>query len=1032
MKIYLLIAASFAALAFSAFGASPKNAEQLYKAATNEFDSNKVKSSLALYLKADSAYRAEGKAKTPEYAQLLHDTGRAFLSAEKLAEGRDYTLKAMDLRRQLFGKASPQYTLSLNNYALSFLTGGDPATALKHQLEVIQLCKQENPSDPNEGMFLINLGRYYLATGDKVNAAKNFEEALPKVEKFGSYYEYALSQLGDIYLELEDNANINRVLGLMEEFNAHKLKEDCNDPDCHLERAEYYRVKGDIPHAKDEFMAVLAMPLSESQKAKAYENYAQFLTGQNDWQQGADYYVMAANAVKKEKESETEKFALLLSQAGLSYFVAKDFDKSIEIHREVISLVDKNGYSEKIKSLSLEGLGDAYRGKKDLVNAIASYKRWMEFLEKNGHSGGADYARALELLGEAEQANEDYDVSIAHYEKAMELYGKLGKFEDQERTSARRDNCRYLAKKDTGDSQGNSGAKQQKEEKMRGIIRSSLDMLEQTDSYLDKLSLAQVYATISGAYNVLGEYDKSIEYYSKYIPAIRVALAEDFLLKNPKERELTWRQELSNIQEMDALMTKLPADNFDLYAKLSSLIYEGQLLSKGLLLSSNIEFDKVISKNGSKEMKSQYDAIKANLAEINKMKQGHKPIEEIQKLVRTTEAMQLALARESAKYGIYTDFLNISAQDVLNALKDDEAAIEFVTLDTEGLPMGDLIAAVLISKEFPNGITIPIGYVGQLQTLSEDKEKFKKDEYCAQIWNSIVQCIPNKKRIYFAPDGILNNIGIEYLTLAGKPMSEYLDLCRVSSTREIVRNHPAPQMKYVALFGDIDYADYGAKASKKKKYAKRSAADGINFERLEESGREVSEIQSILKKSKNVPHVFLYTGNKASKAEFLSQKDVPVNVLHISTHGKYFDDNQSSETDAMNRSLLAFAGTNLYNDLLLNEGIVTATEISEMTLPDCELAVLSACESGIGKLGSDGVFGLQRGFKNAGVKSLLVSLKEVFDEPTADMMISFYRNLFDGSGNNKREALRKAQSEIRAKYPDDDTWASFILIDSFN
>ena len=134
----------------------------------------------------------------------------------------------------------------------------------------------------------------------------------------------------------------------------------------------------------------------------------------------------------------------------------------------------------------------------------------------------------------------------------------------------------------------------------------------------------------------------------------------------------------------------------------------------------------------------------------------------------------------------------------------------------------------------------------------------------------------------------------------------------------------------------------------------------------------------------------------------------------------------------MQRSVLALAGANLYEGYVDNDGLVNASEIAGMTMYDCNLVVLSACESGLGKLGDDGVFGLQRGFKNAGVRSLLVSLSEVADASTADMMIAFYRHLSDGSGLSKREALRKAQKEIRAAYPGDDTWASFILIDSFN
>lgn len=92
---------------------------------------------------------------------------------------------------------------------------------------------------------------------------------------------------------------------------------------------------------------------------------------------------------------------------------------------------------------------------------------------------------------------------------------------------------------------------------------------------------------------------------------------------------------------------------------------------------------------------------------------------------------------------------------------------------------------------------------------------------------------------------------------------------------------------------------------------------------------------------------------------------------------------------------------------------------------------LSACETGLGKLGTDGVFGLQRGFKNAGVHTLLMSLKNVYDTSTAELMICFYRYLM--SGVSKREALKKAQQDVRAKgYKDAKYWASFILLDALD
>ncbi len=831
-------------------------------------------------------------------------------------------------------------------------------------------------------------------------------------------------------MEKNDNANANRILGLMEEHNQHELTKECNAPECHLERAEYYMSTGQPANAKDEFMAVFAMHLSEVQKVNAYRQYAKFLFSQRDYAQAGEYYAMAANALVF-VDGESEKATSLLRQAGLCYFVGKEYDKAIDTHTKVIANVDKYGYSEELKSSSLQGLGNAYSAKKDYPKSITAFRQWIEHLKTNNHENEADYAKAYERLASAEKFNSDYDASIEDYETAISLYEKLGMNDEAEQARDGLKMCLFYAKKDMGESADNDVAKQQRKDKLQKIIGSSINTLEQGGDYLGSLSKAQTVATLAGSYAQLGDYNKAVDYYTQYINAIRPALAEDFLLKNPKERELTWKQELFNITEMNALIAELPQETTELYSRLSKLIYDGQLLAKGILLSSNIEFDKVLNRYGTPEMKKKYQQIKSNFIEIDKMKQEHKPVEEIQSKNRENEALQLVLARESTTKGVFTDFLKYTTSDVVNALKANEAAIEFVTLDTGILPSENMIVAVVVCKEFPNGITIPIGMVNVINAIIGDKDKFARDDYTAAIWGGIMQVVQNKNKIYFAPDGVLNNIGIEYLTINGTPINEMIEMSRLSSTREICREHSSQPLQYAALFGNIDYLGDAAEASDKRRYRKTREAVGLSFATLENTGREVSEISNILKKNVKKSKVFSYAGEKASKAEFLSQEELPINLLHIATHGKYIDGGKVSDNDAMNRSILAFAGANLYDDISENEGIVSAAEIAEMSLHDCDLVVLSACESGLGKLGNDGVFGLQRGFKNAGAKSLLVSLNEVADEATADMMIAFYRNLV-ATNTTKQEAFKKAQSEIRSKYPNDDTWASFILIDSFN
>ena len=173
-----------------------------------------------------------------------------------------------------------------------------------------------------------------------------------------------------------------------------------------------------------------------------------------------------------------------------------------------------------------------------------------------------------------------------------------------------------------------------------------------------------------------------------------------------------------------------------------------------------------------------------------------------------------------------------------------------------------------------------------------------------------------------------------------------------------------------------------------------------------------------------------YMETEADEAAFLALDNSGVGILHIATHGVCGSDDDMSADDAMSKSFLVFAGANAGGMTAADDGLVTAAEVASMNLRDCDLAVLSACETGLGALGADGVFGLQRGFKNAGVRTLLMSLKEVYDDSTAEMMVRFYRHLTEGA--SKREALVKAQREIRELgYTDSEHWTSFILLDAF-
>jgi CHAT domain-containing protein len=174
-------------------------------------------------------------------------------------------------------------------------------------------------------------------------------------------------------------------------------------------------------------------------------------------------------------------------------------------------------------------------------------------------------------------------------------------------------------------------------------------------------------------------------------------------------------------------------------------------------------------------------------------------------------------------------------------------------------------------------------------------------------------------------------------------------------------------------------------------------------------------------------------------------------VLHIATHGFAFPDeeqkvnyqieprrksNYKISDNPMVRCGLMLSGSNISwtgNPQKMiaetgDDGILTAAEVSNLNLSKTKLVVLSACQTGLGKIeGSEGTFGLKRGFKLAGVEQLIVSLWSVPDKETMELMTTFYDDLT--KTKNPVISFEKAQKEMRQKYPTEPLkWAGFVLV----
>ncbi len=179
-----------------------------------------------------------------------------------------------------------------------------------------------------------------------------------------------------------------------------------------------------------------------------------------------------------------------------------------------------------------------------------------------------------------------------------------------------------------------------------------------------------------------------------------------------------------------------------------------------------------------------------------------------------------------------------------------------------------------------------------------------------------------------------------------------------------------------------------------------------NIQQLTGAEQEAKEIAQIL----NTKAII---GNKPTKSNIL-QRMAGARIIHFATHGLLDDVKKLGIPGAI---VLAPKGK--------DDGLLTASEILNLKL-NAELVVLSACDTGQGKLTGDGVIGLSRSLITAGAPSIVVTLWKIPDQESALLMTEFYKNLQRNS--DKATALRAAMLTTIKKYPNPIQWAGFTLI----
>ena len=381
---------------------------------------------------------------------------------------------------------------------------------------------------------------------------------------------------------------------------------------------------------------------------------------------------------------------------------------------------------------------------------------------------------------------------------------------------------------------------------------------------------------------------------------------------------------------------------------------------------------------------------------------------------------------------------SLSWESITEAINEDEIAIEFD--DVQQNDSSSQICALIVKKGYSSPQLIPLCSLEEIKKLQDNHRSLYGKLYDL-IWKPLEQDLEGVRNVYFSPSKFLNLVNIESsVDKNGNIISEDFNMYRLSSTRELlVRNNDNP-LKGMALFGGIDYNSKNQDEEQLPPNQETSSSEYITSDAergtLEYLNGSLECIHTIAEFIPSDLDYDIYSGKEATKDSFLGLSGDEITILHIDTHGYYYGENstkrhnrsqllvgqnQGNEDLLLYNTGLYFAGVNkvlrdgrmpLPNNL---DGIVTANDISKLRFKNLDLVVLAACQTGLGDLRMDGIYGLQRGFKKAGAKSIIMSLWKVSNISTIKLMVEFYKNYF--SGKSKRESLQSGKPIQKAWNP---------------
>ncbi len=975
------------------------------------------------------------------FANCIFNKGRINQLSGKLKETEPFYIQARDLRGKILGKEHKEYASVTNNLAILYrnLYRYDESIALFKEVADIR-AKTMGKDHVDYAAALNNLATVYSASAKYEDAESNYLEVKKiRESKLGKQHpEYAriLNNLAELYTKMgryqAADQYFQEATGLFEKLSGKESPEYCwvlNNYGFLCQKMGNYEL-AESYLTETNRIRLKSLGRDHPDYASGLVNLANLYNTLGNYEKAAPIYEEASEIEGRLFGKNDPRYGQVVNNLAVMY-TDMNFDPKAEaLFNESKNIIEHSiGKENADYTQTLNNLAIYYIENKKYAQAETYLTEANEITKKRLGLNHPKYANTLEDLALLKKKTKNLPKALELSKQAVEIYkNSLGT--EHNRFSQNLINLAQL--------EGLTGDLTKAEKDFETAADIQRRLILRSTRYLSERELASFTSL----------YKKNID------------LFFSFNFKNPQSRIL------------------------------NGVSFNNALLYKGFLLNASLRFKNLVKAN--KTDVEQFDMMSSSIRRLNDMYSKPKSERDSMSVLQLefkVNELEKELTKKIA--GLGDAMKDVNWLQVKSKLMPNEAAIEFVSFrltypsETDSI----LYAAVLIKPNAPDPEFIPLFEEKSLDSLltknGERSESYVKQLYSLDgrgaiavekplrtladlIWKPFGNKLTDVKTIYFASTGLINRLNIGAIPLADEEIyADRFNLINLGSTRQLIENrvenekHSPP-----ILFGGIIYdADsmatlqpnfnqstevFAMRRNQSTLPQKEISSRGGTWNFLKWTSKEINSISALMNSASLTPK--LLSGYDGSEENFksLGNSGISPYVIHAATHGFFFTDpkdlsitrsannnlesNYKISENPMIRSGIVLAGGNYAwkNGKPvadgMDDGIVTALEISQMDLSQTELVVLSACETGLGDIkGNEGVYGLQRAFRIAGARNLIMSLWQVPDKQTSLLMTAFYKNWLE----NKKsipEAFRSAQRELREAGLDVYQWGGFVLV----